>query len=193
MLNNLVLILLVGIFGFSQSLFGITIINQTNSDKTIEIEEAYRPPSDKPGNLAAPITLGFPSQKIAVAAHSKQTISLKSTPRVLLVSVLSSKKKGKKTTTTEESFCFEPYDFEKHHQEFFNDDWGFVIHKPITGFVLPFTDPKLQWMYAIEHERGYGIRCLHPLLLVNVTSLHKLPDDWTLHFAGQAPWTVRSN
>lgn len=176
MLNKLSLLFLAGVLSFSQSLFAITIINQTDSAKTIRLEEVYRPTADKHGDLAAPIPFGNSSTKITIAPHAMQKIPLKNAPRVLLFTVISSKKKGKKTKTTEVTTCYEPYDYDDH-QECFNDDWGFVIHKPLDGFVLPFTDFLQQMKYENEQKQGYGIKCLHPLLMIKVTSLKEFPED----------------
>jgi hypothetical protein len=192
MFNKVILAFIVGIFGLSQPVFAITIINQTDSDKIIKIEEAYRPASDKPGDLAAPISLGYRSEKIKIPAHSIQTIPLKATAPVLLVTVISKKKDDKKTTTTENTTCYEPYDFQDQQEEYFTDDWGFVIHKPIEGKYLPFSN-RNYWDLEMAKKQGYGIKCFHPLLLVKVTSLEELPEDLKMHFAGNAPMSVRKS
>lgn len=190
MLDKLIFTLLFGMLCLSQSMFAITIINQTDSDKTIKIEEAYRPAPEKPGDLDNPISLGCQPEKITILAHSIQTIPLKTTPPILLVTVINKKKNGKKTTTTEQTTCYEPYDFKDQREEYFNDDWGLVIHKPIEGKHLPFSDPNY-WDLETVKRQGYGIKCLHPLLLVKVTSLEELPEELKLHFAGNAPMNVR--
>ncbi|MFN9313374.1 MAG: hypothetical protein ACK5WB_06520, partial [Phycisphaerales bacterium] len=85
MLNDIMLVFFVGLLAFSPSAFGITIINQTDSTKVMEIEGAYRPAADKPGDLAAPIPLGHPI-KDKIEAYYLKKIQLKSKPSVLLVS-----------------------------------------------------------------------------------------------------------
>lgn len=179
MFNRLILLILVGLFGSSQSAFAITIISQTDSEKEVEIEEAYRPASDKPGSLVSAKSFGYPSKKITIAAHSVGTIPLSTTSPLLLVRVLN---KTKNSREMRES-SFESYDFEDQQADEFNDDWGFVIHKPIVGKSLSFFDPNY-WTFEYAKQRGYGIKCLHPLLLFQVTSLEELPEDLKMHFAG---------
>lgn len=190
MFNKLILAFIVGLSSLSQSVFAITIINQTDSDKVIKIEEAYRPTSDKPGDLAVPISLGYPSEKIKIPPHSLQTIPLKTTAPVLLVTVISKKKDSKKTKTIESTTCYEPYDFQDQQEEYFTDDWGFVIHKPIEGKYSPFSNPNY-WDIEMAQKEGYGIKCFHPLLLTKITSLEELPEDLKMHFAGKAPMSTR--
>lgn len=192
LLKKLISTLLIGVFGLSQSAFAVTIINQTDSDKVIKIQEAYRPDPDKPGDLAAPISFGYPSEEIKIAALSIQTIPLRTNSPVLLVTIISQKKDDKKSTTTEITTCYEPYVFQDQQEEYFTDDWGFVIHKPIEGKYLPFSNPNY-WDLEMAKKQGYGIKCFHPLLLVKITSLEELPEDLKMHFAGKAPMSIRKS
>ena len=189
MLKNTLLTLLVGLLGCFPSLFAITIINQTDSVKILEIKEAYRPAPEKEGDLAEPVLLNNHSKKITIAAHSAQAIHLKAKPSVLLISLIDKTKKGNKTTTMTFVRCYEPYVFEDQQGEFFTDDWGFVIHKPITGLKISISDPDYwskQWALDSAAQQGYGIKCLHPLLMDKVTSLEELPEDLKLHTLGEA-------
>lgn len=190
MLNPLILMFLAAVAGLHQSVLAITVINQTDTAKVIKIEEAYRPVSDRPGNLAAPLSYGYRSKKIKLAAHSLREIPLQTTPPVLLVTVFEKKKGRNKTEETFETSYFEPYDFQDQQAECFNDDWGFVIHHPIKGETLPFFDPHYSYLERAK-KRGYGIKCLHPQLLIKVTSLEKLPEDLKMHFDGNAPLSIR--
>ncbi len=172
-------------FGFFQSVFAITIINQTNSDKIIKIEEAYRPTSNKPENLAAPIPLDYDFKEIKVSAHSTQTIPLKTNSSVLLVTVISEKQDSDNTVIrTESKTCYEPYDFQGYREKYFTDDWGFVIHKPIEGQHLSPSNPNY-WSLRRAKNQGYGIKCLHPVLLTKITSLEELPEDLVIHLLGK--------
>lgn len=189
MFKRVISTLRIGIFGLFHSALAITIINQTDSDKIIKIEEAYRPVADRPGDLAAPISLGYKPVKINIPKRSIQKTSLRATSSVLLVTVINKKKDGKKTTMTENTTCYEPYVCQNQQQEYFNDDWGFVIHKPIAA-QYSFTNPNY-WDLEVAKKQGYGIKCFDPLLLVKITSLEELPEDLKMHFAGNIPMSTR--
>ena len=192
MLNKTILTFSLALLGLCQSAFAITFINQTNSVKRFEVVEAYRPVPEKAGDLAAPKSLGHTPKKITLAPHSQATLHLKSTPNVLLISTIKKTVKGKKTTTLKETLCFEPYDFQNQPENHFHDAWGFVIHKPLEEQPLSISDPdyflKKRDLEDVK-ERGYGIMCLHPLLLIKVTSVEMLPKELRSHTAGKAPWS----
>ncbi len=182
----------LGVIGLWQSLFAITIINQTDSSRTIELEEAYRPVPVKPGDLAAPVSLGYKAQKVKVAPHSVEKIPLREPCSVLLMSVINETKKGKKTESIKT--CYEPYSLEGEDEQYFNDDWGFVIHKPIQGKSLSLFDPDYyskKWTMEQAEKQGYGIMCLHPLLLIKITSLEELPEDLKCDIGGESAFSIR--
>ena len=186
----------IGLLAIGQSLFALAIINQTDSMKMIEIEEAYRPASDKPGDLAAPLSLGYGSQTIQIAAHSVVEIRLRAPCKVLLVSVVTETKKGNETITSKMATCYEPYIFQNHKEEYFNDSWGFVIHKPVGEQRLSLLDSDYmakKMAFESEKRQGYGIKCLHPLLLLEVTSLEELPEELKSHIAGAAPLSKKKS
>jgi len=182
MLKNTFFSLLIGVLGFSQSIFAFTIINQTDSEKVIRIQEAFRPHSDRPGNLAAPIPFGVPARQITIAPHCREIILLQSTPTVLLVTIITKKKNGRRTKTIEETTCHETFPFQDRFEDEFNDDWGLVIHKPIREDCFPFFNDR--WILRRELEQGFGIRCLHPLLLGTITSMEELSEEVKFHFFG---------
>ncbi len=173
--------MMIAAFGFCESAFALTIINQTDSKKNIEIEEAYRPEANRPGDLAAPISLVYKPQKIKVKANSICTIQLNVSCPVLLVGVTTIKKNSKLSTESTVVTCYEPYDYQGQSETLLTDDWGIVIHKPIIRENLgsPF-DPNYSYrlfMSQRNKEDGYGIRCLHPKLLEKVTSLEDLTEE----------------
>lgn len=166
------------------SLFGFTIINQTNSEKVLVIQEAYRPNND-PGKY--PLPLGFSPYEVAIPPNSIYTFSLRERCPVLLVSVVMTKvvKKddGECTSTSRSTTCYEPYSYQGKFETDITDDWGIVIYKPITNQKpIPFYDPYYahRTFQARQNlQQGYGIKCLHPGLLEKVTSLEELPEELT--------------
>lgn len=187
------LFVLIASFGFCESAFGLTIINQTDSKKNIEIEEAYRPEAKRPGDLAAPISLVYKPQKIQVEANSICTIQLNVSCPVLIVGVTTIKKNSTHSTPsiTTVLMCYEPYGYQGQNETLFTDDWGIVIHKPMIGENLgsPF-DPNYSYrLYLSEKskEYGYGIRCLHPKLLKKVTSSEDITEELLNETASSVP------
>lgn len=178
-----------GLLCLCQTGFAITIINQTDSVKTVEIEEAYRPAPDKPGDLAAPKSLGHAPQVIDIPPHSMQTISLRAPCGVLVLGIIEVKREKNKTSTLKIRNCYEPYAFQNQPEEFINDDWGFVIHKPVAESA-PTLDFFAKRAVEKEKEQGYGIKCLHPQLLAK-TTLEELPADLSSYNAGEAPISRR--
>src|SRR5690348_9768528 len=84
------------------SLFGFEIFNLTNSEKVLQLQEAYRPQADKPGNLAAPIPVGYSPYEVSIPANSMHTFRLREPCSVLLVSMVTTKttKKGHSETVS---------------------------------------------------------------------------------------------
>jgi hypothetical protein len=173
MLNKKICAFLLHLTVSCQSIFAITIINQTDSVKIIKLEEAYRPEPQQPGDLEAPISLGFLPQQIKIAAHSVEKIQLRAPARVLMIGITTKTKKGSETITTTSTTCYEPYQGE----EYFNDEWGIVIHKPTPAKFKSSFDPYSFFIQQTNEKQGYGILCLSPLLLAKITSLEELPED----------------
>ncbi len=162
------------LIAIGQSVFSFTLINQTDREKVMTIEEAYRPSSNKPGNLAAPISLGYKPQKVKMDAHSRIDIRLRESCPTLLVSVITNQGKKKQTVTT----FYDAYEV-NGSESLFTEDWGLVIHKPFESKVS-LLDPDHQFKrYLAEQDRkrGYGIKALKPNLLAKVVSMEELPDE----------------
>ncbi len=85
LLSSLALLTLEG------SAFGLTIINQTDADKVVQVQEAKRPPTDKPGNLASPVSLGYELYEITVPAHSAVMMHLREACPAVLFGVVTTK------------------------------------------------------------------------------------------------------
>ena len=169
------------------SLFGFDIFNLTSSEKVLKIQEAYRPESDKSGNLAAPTPIGDDPYEVTIPGNSLHTFRLRESCTVLLVSVVTTKtiKKGdiEMVSTRAATTCYEPYDDEDNHQTHITDHWGIVIHKPIENQKpVSFFDRDYAYKNFIAQRnlaQGYGIKCLHPNLLKKITSLEELPAELT--------------
>lgn len=172
-------------FSVQGQVFGFVICNLTDSEKVLEIQEAYRPRSDKPGNLASPIPLDYSSYEVSVPAHSSHVFSLREPCSVLLVSVITTKtiKEDDHETVTKSksTTCYTPYSYQGLSQTHITDDWGLVIHKPIPSQRLgsPFDRDYAYRMFTARQNlaQGYGIKCLHPNLLETITSLEDLPEE----------------
>lgn len=169
------------------SLFGFDIFNLTNSEKVLQLQEAHRPQADKPGNLAAPIPVGYSPYEVSIPANSMHTFRLREPCSVLLVSVVTTKtvKKGDSETvsTSTMTTCYEPYSYQGRYETHITDDWGLVIHKPIENQnPVSFFDPdyaRKSYIAQRNLEQGYGIKCLHPKLLEEITSLEELSEELT--------------
>jgi len=169
------------------SLLGFDIFNLTNSEKVLQLQEAYRPQAEKRGNLAAPISMGYSPYEVTIPANSMQTFRLREDCSVLLVSVVTTKtvKKGdsESVSTSIMTTCYEPYSYQGSYERHITDDWGLVIHQPIENQKPgSFFDPDYAYKSFIARrnlEQGYGIKCLHPRLLEKITSLEELPEELT--------------
>lgn len=160
----------LGVFGLFQSLSAITVINQTDTEKVIQIVEAYRP---EPGKFPAALLKEDP-EAVTVAPHSIQTIPLRTQTALLLVSITTTKKTEEGVTTDKVTTCYAPCKHGNQKAEFFSDDWGFVIHKPVVKKSAGVMD---HFNFVQAKKNGYGIKCFDPLLLSKVTSLEELPEE----------------
>ena len=159
------------------SAFCFTIINQTNSERVLRIQEAYRPQADKPGNLAYPVPFDPNPHEISIPANSAHIFHLREPCTVLLVDVVTIEKtftntttNTTNTTTNTATTCYGPYGYQGSNETLLTDEWGLIIHKPIENQTKSFFD-----RYNIKQD--YGIKCLHPKLLEKVTSLEELPEE----------------
>lgn len=178
------LIIFMIVFFQSQSIFAFTIINQTDSEKILKIQEAYRPVSE--GNLNAPVPIGHLPHEITVPSKSVYYLDLVEPCPVLLVGVKTIVEEmetdtGRFCRTTTTTTCYEPYECGDQKESLINDGWGLVIHNPIlnpnlgNSFSPNYFVKKHQWEQT--KKQGYGIKCLHPKLLEKVNSLDELPED----------------
>lgn len=169
------------------SLFGFDIFNLTNSEKVLQIQEAYRPEADQPGNLATAIPIGYEPYEVSIPANSIHAFHLRESCSVLLVSVVATKvikQGGNETVSTRTSTtCYEPYSYQGSDETLITDDWGIVVHKPIANQKpMSAFDPDYAYKSYIalrNSEQGYGIKCLHPNLVKKITSLEELPEELT--------------
>lgn len=172
----------LAVLSFHGSVFGFTIINQTDSEKVLKLQEAYRPESDQPGNRAFPEPLREESHEISIPAHSKATVNLTEPCPVLLVGVVTTKGGFILSRTDTKTTCYEPYGYQGSDETLLTDEWGIVIHKPI-GFPKHVSFSNISERVRKVNlakknlEQGYGIKCLHPKLLEQVTSLEELPEE----------------
>jgi hypothetical protein len=167
---------------FHGSVFGFTIINQTDTDKVLEIQEAYRPGSDQPGNVPFPKPLREEAHKISIPAHSSASIHLTECPDLLVSVVTTEVSWGVLTKTDKVTTCYEPYGLGDKAANLLTDDWGIVIHKPFAVPTRPSGSDYGEYFrkkYIAENnlKQGYGIKCLHPQYLEQVASLEDLPEE----------------
>lgn len=162
-INNFLLFTFCAV-GFTQSLSAFTVINQTDKDRVLTLQEAYRPEAEMPGNLERPIALN--STPIRVVVPAKSAIITDIAPcTVLLVNMKEIVRRGKKNVSAMSLSCYEPYSLNQFPVDEITDDWGLVIHDPIpTAWSLP-------W------EKPYGIKLVHPELLEKIDSLDVLPVE----------------
>lgn len=166
----------------TQTISAFTIINQTDSRKIIIIQEAQRPLPDQQGNIRAPVPMGYKPHKIKILPKEIYTFDLNEPCTGLIVGIeqVERKDKSTKTTTTTSTF-YEPYSYGGQKEAFIHNGWGIVIHKPLSNFnggnrfSREYFMNKFKWEESVR--QGYGIKCLHPLLLDKVTSLDELPAE----------------
>lgn len=165
--------------------FAFTIINQTDSEKVLIIQEAYRPQAVKSGDLSSPEPIGEPLE-ITVPAKNFSYFDLPEPCSVLLISVktieVTTTSEGKiRTTTSTTTSCYEPYNHNGQKANLINDEWGIVIHNPLEkpnlGNILSKDYFIKQFLWQQTKKQGYGIKCLHPLLLAQIDSLDALPEE----------------
>jgi hypothetical protein len=181
LLSSLALMTLQG------SAFALMIINQTDYEKVVQVQEAKRPLADKPGNMASPVSIGYKPYEITLPAHSAVMMQLREACPVLLVGVVTTKvtadAKGERRSTSTTKTVYEPYGYQGQEETNFSDDWGFVIHKPLPmpQFRGAFDSSYSSKLFFARRnlEQGYGIKCVHPLLLEKITSLDELPEELT--------------
>ncbi|HEY5259064.1 MAG TPA: hypothetical protein VIJ46_00325 [Rhabdochlamydiaceae bacterium] len=177
----------VALLSLQGSAFGLTIINQTDAEKILQVQEAKRPPADKSGNVEFPASIGCEPYEIAVPAHSAVMMELREACPVLLIGVVTTEvtmdADGEIESTSTSTTCYEPYGYQGQEETHFSDDWGIVIHKPLPMPQIRggFDSSYFSKLYFAKRnlEQGYGIKCVHPILLGKVTSLEELPEELT--------------
>jgi len=156
----------------SQTVMAFTIINQTELKKSLKLEEAKRP---KEG--AMPVAIGKGPHIIEVPPKSIRTIELSEPCPVLLLHTTTTTKKQDKTVTSTSTTCYEPYDYGNQKEKFITNDWGIVIHKPLTRKGVVSRDRFAEEFTRSQNLRnGYGVKILHPKFLVQ-TSVDQLPAE----------------
>jgi len=144
------------------------VINQTDSEKVLELTVAYRPEPNK-----SPIALNDTIHKITLEPRSMRSIDLVENCPVMLVSVIIKGIKGDTVSTTKSMTCYEPYPYKGQGASLFDDSWGIVVHKPLPA------KPSVRGFDFARHmalKDGYGIKCMHPNLLEQ-TTVDELPSE----------------
>ena len=147
------------------ALLAFMIINQTDTSKTISLQEANRPPSELAGYFEYPEPINPPSEQYTIPA--KSYIEVEIAPCSTLF-VTESVQTGKKKKTTSTTTCYDAYDAGE-----ITNDWGLVIHTPISIHSaimhrLTQKGPKVQ---------DSGIKCISPEHLELVDSYDTLPEE----------------
>lgn len=182
------------------ALFGFTIINQTDTERVVQIQEAYRPESKTSGTLATPVPFFESPNEMTIPPHSVHTFSLRKSCPVVLVSLVTTEvvqecdnekcesdecdcEKSDHELVHTRTTCYGSYNYRGRIEPDITDEWGIVIHKPILNQKPAFfLDPDYflkSYLAKQNLEQGYGIKCLHPALLEKVSSLEELPEELT--------------
>ncbi len=162
-----------------------TIINQTNyaTDLTI-IEACCSISKHDPNALGDPEPLSEP-YTITVPAKSQIEITLTRECPVLIVrattgmceQVFDSSSHLVKRRIEEskiiESF-YRPYSYNYDCSPYITNEWGLVIHEPIAIKLFDFSRARGDKQF--DAQRGYGIKCLHPIL-IKITTVTNLPEE----------------
>lgn len=164
------------LFSLSASVSAFTIINQTDSEKVIEVTEAKRPVSNQPGILKEPVALNKPHH-LTIPAKSIAQFKLRQQCPLVLFTIVTKKITGKsfKKKKTEKLRSTAVYGPDANG--LLTDEWGIVIHKPFRSVL----SDRSVFDYLNEQadvKRGYGIKCLEPDLL-NKTTVYDLPQEIT--------------
>ncbi|SCA58876.1 hypothetical protein AB751O23_AX_00060 [Chlamydiales bacterium SCGC AB-751-O23] len=167
------------------------IINQTDKDRTLILEEAYRPAPKKAGSLEYPISLNKKPKELLVPAKSYFAAQINPCSLLLLrlkeISLQEGNTKGTvQETTSTTTRCYGAYDFKEKASFGISDiwsalsftqkkvseidnTWGLLIHDSIPDPMSRFLPSGL--------IRDYEIRILDPTLLEKVDSLEALPEE----------------
>lgn len=150
---------------YSQSLSAFLVINQTDKDRLVELQEAYRP-GQAAGQWAMPIALNDSPEQLRVPAKAIVETEILSC-EVLLVSVVEHSNTGNVERTSRMTKAYSPYSLDSSTVREITDDWGIVFHKPV-GTPNPFLPP---W------AKEYGIKLIHPDLISKIESMDELPAE----------------
>jgi len=158
------------------STFAFTIINQTDSEKVIKLQEAYRQKSNTPGTISAPEPYGYEPLTIRVPANSSQTVLLRAHCSTLIVGVITKDKDGRERNN---KTCYDPYCHRNNAEYCFTDKWGLVIHKPCKKDISYFDPDCAEKLSIMKNEKknGYSIKCLHPKLIRKTIYSDSLPIE----------------
>lgn len=153
------------LFGFCalachQPLQAFLVVNQTDKDRVLSLQEAYRPVPTE-----SPVPLNKKAKKITVPAHSSTIVEM--TPcSVLLLNTFETPAKKKKKAVKLTS-CYEPYHMDGSDAAEMTNDWGLVIH-------LSDTKPN---PFLPDSANEYGVKLVHPDLLNQVDPYGGLPIE----------------
>ena len=92
-LKNIIFFIAI-VFSMTSSVFAFTIINQTETEKVLKLEEAYRPISKTPGRTEFPVPFANSSHEITIPSQSVYTTQIEPCS-VLLISVITTEKTEK--------------------------------------------------------------------------------------------------
>ena len=162
-----------------------TIINQTKYDTDLTIIEACCSISKyDPNALGDPEPLSEPHD-ITVPAKSQIEITLTRECPVLIVRATTGMCKKVLDSSSNlvirrieeakiiESF-YRPYSYQYDWSPYITNEWGLVIHEPAAVQLCDFSRARGDKQF--DAQRGYGIKCLHPLLLEK-TTVDQLPEE----------------
>ncbi len=151
---------------YSQSLSAFLIINQTDKDRVLTLQEAFRPPAEKPGNKERPIPINDSPEQLTIPAKSIFDTDIVPCG-VLIVNMIHSYEEGNSVVESTMATCYEPYSLGWFRVREITDDWGLVIHDPI----------KTPNQFLPPWAKEYNIKLVHPDILNKINSLDELPEE----------------
>lgn len=171
------------LIGVSQLAFAFTVINQTDAEKVMEIESAYRSESGKPGVVGGLLDTAQASYKFTIPGKSIYTFTLTDACPEIIVSVMTVTPTATGSSTSTFKSYYGPYEYHGEDDKLLTDDWGLVISNPNPTPIryleggIDRNAFRRESMRKIDVVRGCSIKCLHPGLLEKVTSMDVLPEE----------------
>lgn len=147
-----VMFLVAGMIVLSQSLSAFAVVNQTDKDRVVILQEASRPPPARyPGWLEMPVAVDPIQRMVRVPAHKLVAVDLEPCS-VLLVHMVEWPIRDGIPQESHYASCYEPYSVGQPEPTSIENDWGLVIYDPAkSGSAKEGTWPS-----------EYDIRLVHP-------------------------------